>query len=64
MGALNEAYAFLYSWLFSSEPVAVFAPYAQEIAMFLTLFFVVAMMVFAFILVTGLIKLVFYMFRL
>lgn len=63
MGALNEAYNFLYSWLWGNGAVTALAPYAESITMFIALFFVCAMMFFAFKLVTGLIRLVYYLFE-
>ena len=63
LGALNEAYNFLYSWLFGSEAVSALQPYAEGITMFIALSFVILMMVFVFKLVTGLIRLVYYFFE-
>lgn len=63
MGALNEAYNFLYTWLWSTAPVSAFSPYAESITIFIALFFVCAMMWFAYRLVTGIIRLVYYMFE-
>ena len=63
MGAFNEAYNFLYQWLFGSAPVSAIVTYAEPITLFLSLFFICAMMFFAFKLVTGLIKLVYYLFE-
>lgn len=63
MGALNECYNFFYNWLFAGSPVTVFTEYASSIAMFISLFFLCAMVFFAFKLVTGIIRLVYYMFE-
>ena len=62
MGAFNEAYTFLFQWLFGSEPVSAVLPFAEGITLFIALFFICAMMFFAFKLVTGLIRLVYYLF--
>ena len=63
MGALNEAYNFLFEWLFGSAVATPFVPYAEAITMFIALFFICAMMYFAFKLVTGLVRLVYYLFE-
>lgn len=63
MGALNEAYNFFYNWLWGSAPVTALTAYAESITIFIALFFVCAMTFFAFKLVTGLIKLVYYVFE-
>jgi hypothetical protein len=63
VGALNEAYNFFYNWLFSGAPVTAFSEFAVPITMFVSLFFVCAMAYFAFKLVTGLVRLIYYMFE-
>ena len=62
VGVLNMAYEFFYTWLWGESPNVTFAPYADSITLFIALFFVVLMAYFAFRLVTGLIKLIYYLF--
>lgn len=62
-GALTYAYEFFYHWLWGDTVPTAFAPYADSITVFMALFFVSAMCWFAFKLVTGVIRLVYYLFE-
>lgn len=60
-GILNYAFDFFYNWLFGGQPSSYFEPFAQGIAGFVSLFFVLFMAWFCFKLCTALIRLVYYM---
>lgn len=62
MGALNEAYNFLYTWLWGSGALEAFEPYAECITIWFAVIIVGAMVFFLFMLVTSLVKLIYYMF--
>ena len=63
MGALNEAFNFFHNWLWGTAPISAFAPYAESITIFISLFLVCGMLWFCFRLVTSVIRIVFDFFR-
>lgn len=60
-GVLNYVFNFFYEWLFGSAPVTYLNPYADLIAFAFSLVMVCVVVWFAFKLVTGLVKLIYYM---
>lgn len=63
-GVLNYLYTFFFDWLFNGEPLSVFGSMATDFTTLLSVVFCLIGVIFAFRLVTSLIKLVFNMFRL